>query len=335
MSEINETEASFYRISGDNTVRCGLCPNECVIPDGSRGTCRIRANRGGKLHADGYGKAVALAIDPIEKKPLYHFYPSKRILSTGPNGCNLHCGFCQNSSISQTYSPTETISPSRLAELASEEGAIGVAYTYAEPFVWYEYVRDASAIVRERGLVNVLVTNGYVNERPLRNILPSIDAMNIDLKSMRPEFYRQVCGGNLVDVLRTIDIAAASCHVELTNLIIPGYNDEDEDFDRLISWVCSADPSIPLHFSRYFPRYRFAAPETPRETLFRAYEKACERLKYVYIGNTDFKGVSDTRCPECGNVLISRTFYTVRIAGIRNGDCDRCGFNVEIAGMGP
>jgi pyruvate formate lyase activating enzyme len=326
-------EASFFHKTEGMSVRCELCPNFCRIPDGGYGSCRIRANRGGTLYAEGYGKAVSFAVDPVEKKPLYHFHPSRRILSTGPNGCNFHCGFCQNSSISQTRSSVADISPSQLAALAEEEGSIGVAYTYTEPFVWYEFVRDAGELVHQRGLANVLVTNGYVNEQPLREILPLVDAMNIDLKSMRPDFYRQVCGGSLKDVQRTIVIAAQSCHIELTNLIIPGYNDTEEDFRKLIDWVYSVNPAIPLHFSRYFPRYRFTAPETSEETLFLAYDMARSRLKYVYMGNVPYSGVSDTRCPSCGNVLVTRSLYAVRVIGIREGVCSACGSTVDFVGL--
>lgn len=326
-------EAAYYGKGENGAVRCELCPNFCSLPEGGTGACRLRVNRGGTLVAEGYGRVVSLAVDPIEKKPLYHFFPSKRILSIGPNGCNFHCGFCQNSSISQRSARTEEVTPEELAVLAARDGSIGVAYTYAEPFVWFEYVRDASRLVREGGMRNVLVTNGQVNEEPLRELLPSIDALNIDLKSMRPEFYREVCGGSLETVQRTIEIAAEVCHVELTNLVIPGYNDTDADFDRLIDWVRSINPSIPLHFSRYFPRYRFTAPETPRETLIRAYEKARARLRYVYLGNVPDAGFSDTRCHVCGNVLASRTFYIVRMPGIRDGVCTRCGEPAEFKGL--
>jgi pyruvate formate lyase activating enzyme len=225
------------------------------------------------------------------------------------------------------------VTPERLAALASEDGSIGVAYTYTEPFVWFEFIRDAGKLVHERGLVNVLVTNGYVNEEPLRELLPIIDAMNVDIKSMRPDFYKKVCGGNLDDVLRTVEIASPRCHIELTNLIIPGYNDTDDDFSRLTDWAYSVNPSMPLHFSRYYPRYKFTAPETPRETLFRAYEKAKSKLKYVYMGNVPYAGVSDTLCPQCGNMLITRSFYTVRTVGILNGRCARCDSAVDVAGM--
>ena len=328
-----EMEASYYTTLENGRVRCGLCPNHCVIADSSAGACRVRVNRGGVLYADAYGNAVSLAIDPVEKKPLYHFHPSHRILSTGPNGCNLKCGFCQNSEISQRRASVYAVSPERLAEIASDEDSIGVAYTYTEPFVWFEFIRDAGKLVRDRGLVNVLVTNGYVCDAPLRELLPIIDAMNVDIKSMRPDFYRKVCGGNLDDVLRTVEIASPRCHIELTNLIIPGYNDTDEDFNLLVEWVYSVNPSMPLHFSRYYPRYKFTAPETPRETLFRAFERAKSKLKYVYMGNVPFSGVSDTVCPQCGNPLVTRSFYAVKMVGIRNGRCARCDSIVEMVGV--
>ena len=326
-------EAAYYRKLDDNRVECALCPHRCIIADGKTGVCRVRSNQGGMLSADSYGNAVSLAIDPVEKKPLYHFHPGKSILSTGPNGCNFRCGFCQNSGISQETVPVITIPPEELARIASGEGSIGVAYTYTEPFVWFEYIRDAGALVHERGLVNVLVTNGYVNEEPLRELLPVVDALNVDVKSMRPEFYSSVCGGKIESVLKTVEIASRSCHVEITNLIIPGYNDTDEDFDLLIDWISGVNPAIPLHFSRYFPRYRFTAPQTPRETIFRAYGKAKEKLRYVYMGNVPWTEGSDTFCPSCGNRLIGRVGYSVDLSCIHGGRCSRCGTEVEAVGL--
>ncbi len=326
-------EAAYYRKMDDGRVECELCPNRCVIAEGKSGGCRVRSNRDGTLHADSYGKAVSLAMDPVEKKPLYHFHPGKRILSTGPNGCNFRCGFCQNSGISQETAPIIPVPPEELARIASREGSIGVAYTYAEPFVWFEFIRDAGALVHDRGLANVLVTNGYVNEEPLRELLPVVDALNVDIKSMRPEFYSRVCGGKLENVLKTVETAARTRHVEITNLIIPGYNDTDEDFDLLIHWISAVNPSMPLHFSRYFPRYRFTAPETPRETLFRAFARAKEKLRYVYMGNVPWAEGSDTPCPSCGNRLIARMGYSVRLSGIREGRCSRCGMDVEAVGL--
>ena len=326
-------EASYYEPVSDTKVKCLLCPNFCVIDDGKGGVCRIRTNRNGILYADGYGKTISLSIDPIEKKPLYNFYPGKPIVSIGPNGCNFRCGFCQNSSISQGESPTQFISPADLSRIASRDGSIGVAYTYTEPFVWFEYIRDAGALIHENGLVNVMVTNGYVNEEPLRELLPVIDAMNVDIKSMRPEFYSKVCGGKLEDVLRTVEIASESCHVEVTNLVIPGYNDTDEDFEKLVDWIYSIKRSIPLHFSRYFPHYRFNVSQTPPETLQNAFEIAKSKLDYVYVGNISLQSASDTTCPECGNVLIRRSYYHIEKCGLKNGRCSSCGTNVDITGV--
>ena len=326
-------EASYYESLENDSVRCILCPNYCTITDGNKGVCRIRSNRGGKLYADAYGETVSLSVDPIEKKPLYHFHPSKPILSTGPNGCNFRCGFCQNSSISQHVVPTRHVTPEALVELASRDGSIGVAYTYTEPFIWFEYIRDAGGIIHEKGMVNVLVTNGYVNEEPLRELLPIVDAMNVDIKSMRPDFYKKVCGGKLDDVLRTVEIAHELCHIEVTNLVITNYNDSNEDFEKLTGWVSSINPSIPVHFSRYFPQYKFTEPQTPISTLKRAYEIARSKLNYVYVGNAAIEDASDTFCPKCRNLLIKRMYYSVMTDGIKDGVCESCGFPVDIVGF--
>jgi len=326
-------EASYYTKLDNSRVRCELCPNRCSIPAGGSGICRIRVNRDGTLVAEGYGEVVSLAMDPIEKKPLYHFHPGRRILSSGANGCNLSCAFCQNHQISQSTVPTHRVDPVTLAETALQEDSIGVAYTYTEPFVWWEYIRDAGLAVRERGMVNVLITNGYVNEQPLRDILPLVDAMNIDVKSMNDEFYRKHCGGRLADVLRTVEIAQEFCHVEITNLVITGYNDSDDDFHRLTDWLAGVNSKIPLHFSRYFPRYLFTAPQTPVERLRRAYDIARQKLDYVYVGNIDIPGSSDTFCPRCGARLVARHYYSFALEGIENGSCASCGATVDMVSV--
>lgn len=325
-------EASYYEKLDNNAVRCTLCPNLCRIGDGTYGTCRIRKNLNGTLEADAYGELVTVAVDPIEKKPLYHFHPSKPILSTGANGCNFHCGFCQNSDISQGRVPTRYVSPEDLVRLAAKDDSMGVAYTYTEPFIWFEYIRDTGTLIHEQGQVNVLVTNGYVNEEPLRELLPLIDAMNVDIKSMKQDFYGKVCGGKLEDVLRTVEIAAGSCHIELTNLIITNYNDADDDFRQITDWVASIDRKIPLHFSRYFPQYKFTEPPTAEQRLERAFEIASEKLDYVYVGNAMIPGTSDTRCPKCGNTLVRRSYYNIDMCGVKNGVCSKCGRNVDIVG---
>ncbi len=326
-------EATYYEQHKDNKLRCLLCPNFCVIADRKSGSCRIRSNRGGTLYADSYGEVVSLSVDPIEKKPLYHFYPTHPILSTGPNGCNFRCGFCQNSAISQGKTMTRHVTPEQLAEMASKNGSIGVAYTYTEPFIWFEYIRDAGTLVHEKGLKNVMVSNGYVNEKPLRELLPLIDAMNVDVKSMNPEFYTKVCGGKIKDVLRTVEIASEFCHIEITNLMITNYNDTKEDFEKLVSWIASVDKTIPLHFSRYFPQYNFTEPPTSEDTLVTAYETAREKLDYVFVGNIELEGSSDTYCPACGNTLIERSYFRVDMSGIENGACSSCGAKPDIIGI--
>lgn len=290
-------------------------------------------NRLGRLEAAGYGRTVSLSLDPIEKKPLYHFHPGRLMLSAGPNGCNLNCLFCQNWEISQREASTEYVDPGDLAEMAASHGSIGVAYTYTEPFIWFEYLLDACRAARNKGLVNVLVTNGTVNRGALEELLPLVDAMNIDLKSMDAGFYKKICRGDLEAVLETIRAAYGRCHIELTNLIVPGMNDTDGDLERLVKFVGGLDPMIPLHISRYFPRYRSKTPPTPEETLLRFQSRASQDLSYVYLGNVSLPGGEDTRCPECGSLLIERRGYRTTIVGINKQRCRRCGRRADVIGL--
>jgi len=322
---MSEKEALHYEKLAGSKVRCRLCPHLCGIPDGGAGKCGVRANRGGVLLALSYGRTVAASVDPIEKKPLYHFLPGSVILSVGPNGCTLTCDNCQNWRISQEKAPTRYLSPDELASLAGEGGSIGVAFTYTEPLLWFEYLMDAAPLIRSRGLKTVLVTNGFLNEGPAREIAPLVDAMNVDLKGMRDDFYRDVCGGRVEPVKRFIEIAAASSHVEVTNLVIPGRNDSDEDFTALADWLAAVSPDIPLHFSRFFPQYRMTdSPPTPPATLERAFAIASERLRYVYVGNIFIDGTEDTRCHACGGTVVGRVGYNVTVLGA-GGRCPRCG----------
>lgn len=327
--------ALFYEAQADGRVKCLLCPRGCVLKDGQAGVCMGRENIGGTLYATNYEQVVSMAVDPIEKKPLYNFHPGTMILSIAPNGCNLGCRFCQNWEISQQSMATRPLSVEGLVELARRYNSVGVAYTYTEPLIWYEYLLDSCQSIREAGMVNVLITNGYINEEPLRQLLPYVDALNIDVKSMSDFFYKEYCkGSNLEPVLRTVKMAKESCHVEVTNLIIPTLNDSDEDIERLIDWVVvELGADTPLHFSRYFPHYRFNLPPTPVSTLERAYNKAKERLYYVYLGNVLITGTSDTYCHNCESVLISRTGYTTVLVGLVNGRCRQCGTEVEIVGL--
>lgn len=327
-------EARFYEKLEDGRVWCHLCPQNCRISPGHVGFCRARKNEGGVLYTLNYGRISAWGIDPIEKKPLYHFYPGTQIFSVGTFGCNFHCGFCQNWQIAHGEPLTQTCSPAELVEIAcrAEErsGSIGIAYTYSEPLIWYEYVCDAARLAREKGLKNVLVTNGSVQEEPLRELLPYIDAMNIDVKAFTEDFYREICRGKLGPVLRTVEIAHGRCHVEITNLIVPTKNDGEEEIAALVDWVASLDPAIPLHFSRYFPQYRFNLPPTPLATLKKAREIALKKLKYVYIGNAPELGEDDTFCPNCRNLLIERTGYRTTVTGLRERRCTQCGREIEI-----
>ncbi len=271
---------------------CSLCPHHCALEEGQTGLCRARTNRDGKIVCSSYGRVTALAVDPVEKKPLRRFYPGSRILSVGSFGCNLRCPFCQNSEISMADSGTRTIelSPNQLTAKAAELsqstlGNLGVAFTYNEPLVGYEYVRDCCALIRRAGMKTVLVTNGFICEEPLRKLLPLVDAMNIDLKGFTQRYYEWL-GGDLETVKRTIEIAAAQCHVEVTTLIVPGRNDSEEEMRAEASWLASVSPEIPLHITRSFPRYRVQeeAP-TPLATIDRLCAEARKNLRYVYAGN--------------------------------------------------
>jgi pyruvate formate lyase activating enzyme len=237
------TEARYWKKLDDEGVLCELCPRSCAIPEGGHGVCLGRVNREGTLVAENFARCISVAVDPIEKKPLYHVCPGSSILSVACNGCNLRCDFCQNWSISQERAPTTEVTPEALVKLAESHGSFGVAYTYTEPLVWYEYLLEAGFVVREHGLMNVLVTGGVINEEPLRELLPLIDAMNIDLKSMKSDFYKDICHIEGLDaVKRTITLAADACHVEVTNLLIPGLNDSEEETRELVDFIADLSP---------------------------------------------------------------------------------------------
>jgi len=325
-------EALYYVPLPDSRVHCRLCPAECRLKPDRRGICRSRYNENGRLLTDNFGETVTVAIDPIEKKPLYHFHPATEIVSIGANGCNLACRHCQNWNISQEKAGTVYIAPEKLPEVAARQNSIGVAYTYTEPIIWYEYILEAAPAVKAAGLVNVMVSNGYINPEPLQALLPLIDAWNVDLKGMRPEFYRRVCRGKLEPVLDAIGIIGrSSAHIEVTNLVIPGLNDQDEDFHRLGEFLAGVDQSIPLHLSAYHPSYKADYPPTPQDTLIRAHRIARQYLSYVFVGNMEIKDCSHTYCPGCQNLLIERSWYRVRLAGIDSaGHCHKCGRKADI-----
>ena len=274
------------------SATCGVCFHHCALEEGQVGFCRARINRGGRVVPINYGKLTSLALDPIEKKPLRRFRPGSLILSVGSFGCNLRCPFCQNYEISmlgEEAVPTMELSPEELvrrAEGLRGEGNIGLAYTYNEPLVGWEYVRDCAALVHAAGMVNVLVTNGTVEEGPWRELLPLLDAANIDLKCFTPEGYRRL-GGDLESVKRSIALAVeAGVHVEVTTLLVPGENDSPEEIRTLAGWLAALDPGIPLHLSRFFPRYHMTdRPPTDVMEVYRLADLAREHLSCVYTGN--------------------------------------------------
>ncbi len=282
-------QAMFYEKLEEDKVQCHLCPHGCILSPEGVGACRARKNAGGELYSLNYARVASVALDPIEKKPLYHFHPGARILSAGTFGCNFKCGFCQNWTIAHRDAKTALLEPADLAALAEEyktQGNIGVAYTYNEPSIWYEYVLDTASLVKEKGMVNVLVTNGYICSEPLAKLLPFIDAMNIDVKAFTEAFYKRICSGSLEAVQKTVEAAAGRCHVEVTTLVIPGLNDSPEEIAGLAKWLSSVSPEIVLHLSRFFPNYNMTdIPPTPVSVLEEARVAATGYLKHVYLGN--------------------------------------------------
>ena len=285
-------EALFYKLSENNTAECELCPHLCKIQNNQTGLCNARRNKDGLLIAENYGKLTSVALDPIEKKPLYKFCPGSKILSVGSFGCNFRCAFCQNYSISTQKAADFSgryFSPEEIADISkkcADRGNIGVAYTYNEPLVGYEFVEDCAKLIKNRGQKNVLVTNGFVSPEPFLRLLPLIDALNIDLKSFDPAFYKEL-GGEIEAVKDSIKATAASgAHLEVTVLIIPGKNDSADEMERISKWLSGVDDNIVLHISRFFPAYKMRniAP-TPAKTIYSLTETARNNLKYVYSGN--------------------------------------------------
>lgn len=276
------------------TVRCTICPHRCKLAPGQVGICHARSNVGGVVHSDNYGMTTVLALDPIEKKPFYHFHPGSWILSTGSWGCNLACSFCQNSSISLDFAESKMdavyISPEQLVSRAlalRDQGNIGIAFTYNEPTIGHEYIVDTAPLAHENGLVCALVTNGYANEEPWLELMEHIDAANIDLKGFTEEYYRMLGGpGGLAAVKRSIELASTRCHVEVTTLVVPGGNDSPEEMEALSSWLASVDRGIPLHLSRFFPQWHMTdRAATDVAELHALAEIARKHLDHVHLGN--------------------------------------------------
>lgn len=321
----------FWAREGDK-VRCSLCPHTCLIADGKRGLCGVRENRGGKLFSLIYGKASSIHPDPIEKKPLYHFMPGTTAISFGSIGCNLFCMHCQNWSISKAkFGQIELsdITPEDVVSYAEDAGARSVSWTYNEPTIWHEFTTVASKAAHAAGLKTNYVTNGYINEEPLRELRGVIDAMNIDVKGFTEGFYKKICGGRLAPVLRASEVARElGIHVELTYLVIPEHNDSEAEISEFCSWAAeSLGKDTPVHFSAFHPDYRLTSvPRTPEKTLVKAHEIARKAgLEFVYLGNISAGDRDDTYCPRCGTKTIDREGFWVRRTNLKGDKCGKCG----------
>jgi len=332
-------EALFYEKLSENRVKCRLCGHGCVIPEGKRGICRVRINQGGVLYTLVYGRLVAEALDPIEKKPLYHFLPGSLSYSISTVGCNFRCLFCQNYHISQypveeKGIPGEFVSPEEVVERALFYGAKSISYTYTEPTIYFEYALDVSKIAKEKGLKNVFVSNGYLSIEAIEAISPYLDGINVDLKSFRDDFYKRLCGARLKPVLDSLKaLKRAGVWVEVTTLLIPGENDDPEEVKDIAQFIKEElGAETPWHISRFYPNYRLMDhPPTSLEALEKAYEIGKEAgLKFVYLGNVPGHQTEHTYCPSCGKLLIKRDLFRIEKLEITDeGRCPACGSEIE------
>jgi pyruvate formate lyase activating enzyme len=325
-------EAMFWESKPNNAVQCRLCAHNCKISDGKHGICQVRVNQAGTLFTTVYGLVSPGVIDPIEKKPLYNFYPNSRVYSFGTVSCNFKCDNCQNWHISQvqaTKIKVEPVPPETAVGLAKKRNCKGIAWTYNEPTIWFEYTYDGSKFAKKNGLYSVYVTNGYINPQPLKKISPYLDALNIDVKSFSDDFYRKICKSKLKPVLKTAELAVKlKKHVEITNLVIPPLNDDPKQIRELAQWVSnSLGPDTPLHFSRFHPDNKLKDLQvTPEKTLIDAYKIAKEEgLKYVYLGNIYHPRYGNTYCPKCKNLVIRRgSMFGIKDINLKNGKCVKC-----------
>lgn len=326
-------EAMFYEPLDGNRIQCNLCNHRCKIQDGERGICGVRQNLSGKLYSRVYGKIISANIDPIEKKPLYNFLPGSMSFSIGTVGCNFHCRHCQNFDISQYPHEHkgqiigEDHTPGQIVASAEAAKCETIAYTYNEPTIFYEFAYDTAVLARRAGIANIFVSNGYLSTEAVRQITPYLDAINIDLKSFNDKTYKSLCGARLKPVLETIQLMKElGVWVEVTTLIIPGLNDEEQELRDIAHFVKSVGVEVPWHVTRFYPAYKFQdRPPTPLATLRRARDIGMgEGLRYVYAGNVPGAGGKNTYCYACGAVLIERYGMAVTQNRLRNGKCPRC-----------
>lgn len=329
--------ARFWHLADDGRVQCDLCPRGCALKDGQRAFCFVREARDGAMHLSTYGRSTGFCIDPIEKKPLNHFYPGTSVLSFGTAGCNLGCKFCQNWTSSKSRrveSMSEVASPEAIAEAAVKAECRSVAFTYNDPVIWAEYAIDTAKACHARGVKTVAVTAGYITKQARAEFFEHVDAANVDLKAFDEEFYRHLSAAHLAPVLETLEYLVHETEVwlEITNLVIPQHNDADDQIARLVDWVAEhLGPSVPLHFSAFHPDFEMTdLPRTPAATLLRARERALSAgLRYVYTGNVHDAASQSTYCHGCDAMLIERDWYRLGRYTVESGACQACGCPVE------
>ena len=329
-------EAILYeKLNG--VLNCHVCNRSCLISNGKTGFCEMRQNDNGTMFSLNYASASSVAVDPIEKKPLFHFYPGSLSFSMGSVGCNFRCPYCQNWAIAQAYMGEigiRNVLPDRAIKLARENLCQSISWTYNEPTMWFEYTYDSAKLAQKDDLKTVYVTNGYMSEEALDLIVPYLDAANVDLKSMSDKFYQELCQARLEPVLKNIQtMHDKGIHLEITNLIIPGYNDSEEDLKAQVEFVADVDVRIPLHFTRFYPHYQMnQVPPTPVQTLEKAQKMALDAgLRYVYVGNVPGSDGENTRCPECSKLLIKRDGFSIGENNIKKEKkCPECGAEIDI-----
>ena len=341
MVGLGRKEAMFYDVLEKSTVKCHLCYQNCTIPEGKRGICGVRVNEGGKLYTLVYGKAAATGLDPVEKKPLFHFHPGTSTYSISTVGCNFRCRNCQNHEISQmpkNYGPIvgEDLPPEEVVKAAKRYECKSIAYTYTEPAIFFEYAYETARLASKEGIKNIFVTNGYISEEALRTIRPYLDAVNIDLKSFSDEFYRESCGARLQPVLDNIKLhKELGIWMELTTLIIPTLNDSEEELRKIARFIKNVGEEIPWHVSQFHPMYQLLQlPRTPVSTLEMARKVGIEEgLRYVYEGNVPGAEGENTYCYKCKQRLIRRFGYEILENKVKDSKCSRCGADIDGVGL--
>lgn len=333
------TQALYYEEIDNGKVQCHLCPHNCALSHNERGKCDVRKNVDGRLITENFGVTSSVQFDPVEKKPLYHFYPGSHILSVGSIGCNLNCNFCQNCDISQTsidqFASGQYYDPLEIVEMGMDHPEnLGIAFTYNEPIVYFEYMLETAKLSKEKGMQNVMVSNGFVNQDPLQEIIPYMDGFNIDLKAFTESFYKKISKGHLEPVKESLKtIKKAGKHLEVTNLLIPSQNDDLSNFTEMILWIREElGTDTVLHLSRYFPAYRSNIQKTSLGLLFNFCEAARQYLDYVYLGNVTGSESQNTICSQCGKIVISRYGYFIQKNGIdSDGFCTHCNNKIVVS----